>query len=282
MDEIASILDAAVESLKTVPGVVGVVLGGSRARGTNTDKSDIDIGIYYNSDSLDLTRLETVAEELDDGHRENLIAGPGGWGRWVNGGSWRAINGCPVDFILRDIGRVGKMIAECREGVFTAHYQTGHPHAFMNAMYMGELAVCKLLWDSVGEVSRLKSIAEIYPPKLKEQIISLFSFEAGFSCMLADKNADDTYYLFAHLARSVSCLNQVLFALNEQYCLNEKKAVRMIEGFSIKPVGYKKKVDSVFVMAGQEQLLACGALQSLVNEVQALVKNKDNWRWYYY
>ncbi len=51
--------------------------------------------------------------------------------------------------------------------------------------------------------------------------------------MLAEKNVtrDDAYYVVAHLVRSVSALNQVIFALNEQYCINEKKAVRMIDTF---------------------------------------------------
>ncbi|MQH43482.1 hypothetical protein EI040_23540, partial [Escherichia coli] len=39
----------------------GIVLGGSRARGTHTENSDIDIGIYYNSDSFDLTAINQIA-----------------------------------------------------------------------------------------------------------------------------------------------------------------------------------------------------------------------------
>ena len=33
--------------LAKVPGVVGVLLGGSRARGTHTPESDTDLGVYY-------------------------------------------------------------------------------------------------------------------------------------------------------------------------------------------------------------------------------------------
>ncbi len=35
-----------VDEVKGVKGVSAIVLGGSRARGTNTPSSDIDLGIY--------------------------------------------------------------------------------------------------------------------------------------------------------------------------------------------------------------------------------------------
>ena len=39
------------------------------------------------------------------------------------------------------------------------------------------------------------------------------------------------HYLAVYRFRSISCLNQVLFALNEEYCMNGEKAGRMIGGF---------------------------------------------------
>lgn len=72
-----------------------------------------------------------------------------------------------------------------------------------------------------------------YLKSLKDAIIGYFMFEAPFSLMFAKDNVDkdDISYVAGHVFRTISCLNQVLFALNEEYCINEKKAVRMIEGF---------------------------------------------------
>ena len=50
-----------------VSGVVGVVLGGSRARGEHTGDSDVDLGLYYRR-PLDVDALSALAREL---------AGPG-------------------------------------------------------------------------------------------------------------------------------------------------------------------------------------------------------------
>jgi hypothetical protein len=225
MNDIKTILDKVVSVLADVSGIQAVVLGGSRARGTHSSESDIDIGIYYDKETLDLVSLNKAAKLVDDEHRDNLIVPPGEWGQWVNGGGWLVIGGYHVDFILRDAEKVKIVISECQEGVISAHYQTGHPHAYMNVMYMGELAVCKILWDKQGKFIALKQVAEKYPPKLKRAIIGFFTFEAEFSLMFAESNSkkNDVYYVTAHIVRTISALNQVLFAVNEEYCLNEKR-----------------------------------------------------------
>jgi hypothetical protein len=39
----------------------------------------------------------------------------------------------------------------------------------------------------------------------------------------ANAGAEDKYYIAGHVFRIISCLNQVLFACNNAYCINEKK-----------------------------------------------------------
>lgn len=264
-------LDRIADRLLTVAGVIGIVLGGSRARGTNNPDSDYDVGVYYENDAaLDLEGLARAAAELDDEHRANLIAPPGAWGNWVNGGGWLAVDGTPVDLILRDIGRVELAVSECLEGKVHAHYQTGHPHAYLNAMYAGELAVARILRDPAGRLRALREKALPYPEKLKQAVIAFFGFEAGFSLMLAKAQAkrDDGYYVAAHILRSLSCLNQALFAVNGEYCLNEKKAVGMIDGFPLRPKAYKRRVDEVIRHLGGDAESACRELESLVEEAR--------------
>ena len=62
--------------------------------------------------------------------------------------------------------------------------------------------------------------------------------------MFAESNADkkDNYYVISHIVRLISALNQVLFAVNEEYCLNDKKAVMRIDSFTILPIDYSHKV----------------------------------------
>lgn len=75
---IDEILEKVQINLSNIDNIEGVVLGGSRARGTHTKDSDIDIGIHY-SESLDLKRLNRIAAGFDDESRENLIGPVGSW-----------------------------------------------------------------------------------------------------------------------------------------------------------------------------------------------------------
>jgi predicted nucleotidyltransferase len=71
--------------LATVPGVVAVTLGGSRATGTAVEGSDWDFGLYYRGglDPADITALGWPGR----------VFAPGEWGSIVNGGAWLTIDG---------------------------------------------------------------------------------------------------------------------------------------------------------------------------------------------
>lgn len=222
-----------VNELKKYDFIKGIVLGGSRATGTATEDSDIDIGIYYEKGKLDFEGLNFTAQQLDDAHREHLICREGEWGNWVNCGGWLVVDGFHVDFILRDIARVKECITQTDSGNITIHYQTGHPHAYLNVMYRGELASSKVLYSKDNDFSKLKEDAECYTDSLKRALIAFFSFEAKFSCDLAKSYSqnNDMYYIVGHLFRSISALNQVLFAMNQAYCLNEKRRLCGLRDF---------------------------------------------------
>jgi len=276
---VQQVIDQISSELSGVKGVVAVVLGGSRARGTNHAASDIDIGIYYDvTAGFDVSEVSRIATKLDDEHREGLITALGEWGPWVNGGGWLTVQGYAVDFLFRDMERVAQVIDDCRDGKVAPHYQTGHPHAYINAMYMGEISICKVLSDPAGQVAELKRKTTPYPKPLKDAMLGFFMFEASFSCILAEKNVDqdDISYVAGHVYRSIAGLNQAIFALNEQYCINEKRAVRMIESFAAKPGDYKEKVDQILTLmsADPDQTKeGLKILRGLVSDTQGLVND---------
>jgi len=147
-----------VPRLADVPGVVGVVLGGSRARGTANDASDYDIGLYHGTSRvLDTEHLLGVVRNLVDDATSATVTPVGGWGPRIVGGGWLSIGGRKVDLLDRSVESVSTVIADCHTGRISMDYQPGHPHGFCSAIWMGEVALCQSLHDPQGVIAQLKA-----------------------------------------------------------------------------------------------------------------------------
>jgi len=182
------------------------------------------------------------------------VTGIGGWGPWINGGGWLKVNGVPVDFIYRDLDKVTKIINDCRAGRIETVYQPGHPFGFVSSIYLSEVALCVPLHDPNGTVEKLKEQVIPYPPRLKQAILDSFWWEVDFSLGIAQKSIarGDVTYAAGCCFRAVTCLMQVLFAVNEQYWMNEKGAVALADGFQWSPVQLKERVESAFAELNRE------------------------------
>lgn len=275
-----AIISNIVEVLKQVDGVQALVLGGSRAKGTHHPGSDIDIGIYYDpGKGLDLAQLRRAASDLDDDHRDNVMTDIGGWGSWINGGGWLQVKQMPVDFLYRDLGKVSQVIEQCHAGHLTIDYQPGHPHGFLNAIYAAEAALCKVLWDPSGLVGEMKSRMTPYPHALQKAIIEKFLWEASFSLEIGKKGIPkkDLSYIAGCCFRAISCLNQVLFALNETYWMNEKGAAAIADSFSTVASRYAQRVNDIITLVAEDQTgleKALKMLHDLIQETEHLVNMK--------
>jgi Nucleotidyltransferase domain len=260
--------------LSKVPGVRAIVLGGSRARGVASPRSDYDIGLYYQeSDPLDVALLQGVVAALDDAGPTASVTPIGGWGPWINGGGWLTVAGTRVDLLYRSLDRVRSAIEAGRAGRIERHYQPGHPHAFISTIYMGEAAYCRPLWDPSGILGQLKQQTLPYPQPLRQAIVGSFLWEARF----APENArhgranDDPVYVTGCCYRCVACLCQVLFAINGVYLLNEKGAVPGAERLPIRPQDFRVRVNGALQKVGiGSAALAVRELEGLVAEVETL------------
>lgn len=272
------ILDKIKNALKNVRGIESIVLGGSRAKGSFSEKSDIDIGIYYSDSSkLDLESLSRIATELDDTNRSNIITKIGEWGPWINGGGWLNVDGIAVDFLLRDLNKVSSVIDECLNGKITIDYQAGHPHGFVNTIYVAEVFYCKILLDESNNIAKLKDKITPYPQAIKRGIVEKFLWEAGFSCAIASKSIakKDIVYASGCFYRAISCLTQVIYALNETYIMNEKGAIANVCAFKIIPKNFESRVEKIFCSLTSEPEdieILIDQLSGIIKEVEELCK----------
>ncbi|HZX37245.1 MAG TPA: nucleotidyltransferase domain-containing protein, partial [Streptomyces sp.] len=239
-------------------------LGGSRARGSHRPDSDWDLGVYYRG-SVDAGALASLAAEVTGEPVE--VAGPGGWGPWVNGGAWLSVDGTRVDWILRDLDRVERVWADCRAGHYEQGMQPGHPLGFWSPVYAGEVALCRVLADTEGELAALRAQTQQYPEPLRRALIHA-SWEAEFSVEAAAKSvgSGDVLHVSLCLSRAFGVLVQSLHADARVWCLNEKGALTTATALSAAPEGFAGRV------AAALRGLDAGAVEAageLVREVRA-------------
>jgi predicted nucleotidyltransferase len=264
-----------VPRLAEVPGVVSVVLGGSRARGTANAASDYDIGLYYGPDKpLDTACLLNVARDLVDDSSAAAITPVGGWGPRIVGGGWLSIEGRKVDLLYRGVEPVRAVISACRAGQISMDYQPGHPHGFCSAIWMGEVALCRPLHDPHGAIAELKALTSPYPEKLREALLNTFLWEVLFSIEngeIAIARGEQTH-IAGCVYRTLSCIGQVLFALNRRYLINEKGALAEAANFPFTvPHLSDRTIRAWAAIGGSEFAAALSDLRVLDEELRALV-----------
>lgn len=274
-------LNSIINRLSSVPGVKALALGGSQSRGEADSSSDYDFGLYYNEAELGIAELNQILRELDDNHRPDLLNPPGKWGPWINGGAWLTVDGTPVDLLLREIGRVERVIKECLVGQITIDYQCGHPFGFVNIIYAAETHYCRPLWQSEDKpLDRLKSLLYSdgpYSLRMKGAVVSKFLWEASFSLACGQKAAlrGDFHYAAGSVFRGVSAWVEVLYALNERYLMNEKGSLPSLEHLPCKPAQFETRVRNAYrLILDQRSKEAYQLLDGIQNEMDSLIKEK--------
>ena len=253
-----------------VPGVIGVVLGGSRARGEHSEDSDVDLGLYYRP-PLDVAALGALAREVAGLGAE--VTQPGAWGPWVDGGAWLRIDGTAVDWIYRDLDRVLGCWRAAQRGEFAFHAQVGHPLGVPDFAYAGELALSRVLADT-GELAALQQQMATYPVALGHALVAGL-WEAGFALDIARKAVSraDTTYVAGCLFRAVLLCAHALHGRAGRWLINEKGAIASAGRLPAAPPGFTARAHGVLAHLGNrpDQLqVAIDAAQALLDDVRAV------------
>ncbi|MBT2364321.1 nucleotidyltransferase domain-containing protein [Streptomyces sp. ISL-10] len=261
-----TVIESMARQLTAVAGIRAVALGGSRARGTHRPDSDWDLGLYYRGEP-DVAALAALASELTG--RPVEVAGPGGWGPWVDGGAWLMVDGVPVDWILRDLDRVDRVWADCRAGRYETGVQPGHPLGFWSPAYAGEVALCRVLADPASELTELRAQTGSYPEPLRTALVRA-AWEAEFSVAAGRKSAGagDTLHVSLCLSRAFGVLVQSLHAHHRVWCLNEKGALAAAAALPDVPGDFTARVSSALTRLDAAAVNSAG---ELVREVRSLL-----------
>lgn len=261
---------AVADRLVRVPGVAGVMLGGSRARGAERPDSDVDLGLYYRG-PLDVEALQVLAEtvgEARSGSSPPEVTRPGEWGAWVDGGGWLTIDGMPVDWIYRDLDRVQRCARSAAEGSFDFHFQVGHPLGVPDFAYAGEVALGVVLSDPTGELSELKARLATYPPQLAQAVVGRLA-EAEFVLGGLGKPAarGDVAFVAGSLFRVVGLCAHALHARAGQWVISEKGLVEAAGRLAVAPPDFAGRAHAILGRLGTQ----APGLQASVSSARVLL-----------
>jgi predicted nucleotidyltransferase len=258
------------DRLVAVPGVAGVMLGGSRARGAEHPDSDVDLGLYYRR-PLGVTELQTLAETLAEarsGVERPTVTETGGWGPWVDGGGWLSIGGIAVDWIYRDLDRVQESAALARDGRFSFHFQVGHPLGIPDFAYAGEVALGIVLADPGGELTELKDRLATYPPALTRAVVGRLE-EAYFLLDGLEKSAKraDVVLVAGSLFRVIGLCAHAVHAKAGQWVISEKGLVEAAGRLPTAPPQFTVRAQTIMGGLGTD----AAALGASLDAARALV-----------
>ena len=235
-------------ALVGLTGIVGVTLGGSRARGEHAPDSDVDLGLYYRP-PLDVAALGALACRVGGPAAE--VTEPGAWGPWVDGGAGLRIEGTAVDWIYRDIDRVHAAWRAARRGQHAWHAQVGHPLGWLDVAYAGEVALGAVLADPTGELTALHRDAHLYPALLARSLVRRLD-EADFTVTIARKviGRGDAAYVAGCVFRAVGLCAHALHAHAGRWALNEKGLVTAAGRLPGAPAAFAERAHALLAGVG--------------------------------
>jgi predicted nucleotidyltransferase len=251
--EKAGMLTTITESLRNVPNVAAIVLGGSHASGLARVDSDIDLGIYYReAHPFAVSDVRFIAERVSLSDSVPVVTEFYGWGPWVNGGAWIQTRVGKVDFLFREIDRVRSVIEEGRAGIWRHDYDQQPPYGFRSVVYFGETHICVPLHDPDDEIAQLKQAVAEYPKALKDRIVQDSLWLSEFSLLFCRKfsSTADVYNATGCMTRIAQFLMHALFALNNEYFVSDKYANRLLDGFRICPLDFTARLARILSKPG--------------------------------
>jgi predicted nucleotidyltransferase len=159
------------ERFASIPGVVAVSLGGSRADGRALPTSDWDFGLYYRGtiDPADVRALGFQGE----------VFAPGEWGRIVNGGAWLTIDGERVDLLYRDLDQVEAWTRDAEAGRYELQREVGYVAGLPTYIAPAELAVQRSLVGSLPRPPFPDALRREAPPRWRGLARGALKFARG-------------------------------------------------------------------------------------------------------
>jgi hypothetical protein len=264
--ELAPILN----SLTT--GRRAIALGGSLAKKSDDDLSDIDYYLFSDGLAPEEDRRKAVEDKLgkDCGLFLNSNFTEDVWGA-VTEFNYR---GYRVETSIRPIESMTKMINDCLEGKFEAWLTSWNPNGFYSYVALSDIHTAQIISDEAGIMKTWKTSLAHYPPKLRISIIGQHLAQARFwpgnFHFQSAIQRKDIQYVTGIVQGTISHLIHILFALNETYYPGDKRNLSALAKLPKTPADFGQTVNYLLKDVSTSQNLD-ERLMKLVNRVSELI-----------
>lgn len=240
------VLQKLVGTLRKVPGIVAIGLGGSRSIGTATQHSDYDLIVFQEKD-------ETVDMEALAGAIEELGAPRPDTKRPL---AELSIGGRKVEIFFRSLERISNEIAMAQKGQFRRTMNPLHTIGFLSTIVVSYATYVRLLWDPSGRLKAVIESAFPYPEPLRDRMINTFRTEASLALIHAGKvrSVNDIAHLMGLYARINAAWSLVLFAVNRRYPVIDKGGRQLVCSFPEVPDNFDFRTRAIFRAAAAGDL----------------------------
>lgn len=260
-----------------VRGEYGIALGGAHAKGVDDPESDIDLYVFARN-ILPSDERHKLCENF--GVDSTTLTAWGDDAEFIQAGTDFYFQGKKIECWFRNIDYIDAIIAECQAGIVKHSLLTWTVMGFYNHCTLSDLHNMCPLDDPHGVLARWQSEVGVYPPKLREAIISRYTRAAQFwPDNFHYKSAverDDAIYTAGIVQQVIHNLIQVVFALNQAYFPGDKKLVVAMSHLAIKPERFTERIHQLLFPGANPNPAMLNeqrqALRALVQEVIALTE----------
>ncbi|WP_132875889.1 nucleotidyltransferase domain-containing protein [Tamaricihabitans halophyticus] len=238
--------------LAEIPGVLAVVLGGSRATGVAKEDSDWDLGVYYRAGQ----RVIDPADVRALGY-PGYVSALGEWGPIVHGGAWLKVDGIQVDVLFRDLDQLDAWRQDAERGEFEVLTQAGHLVGAPTYLPIGELASCLPIHGTIDRPE--------FPAALAESAPARWFGQASVGLMFADGYAGigDVTCCAGALAQAVLCVGHARLAAQREWVLGEKRLIDRAGLAEVQPLLANIGEDSEALQASVAAVRAALGIEAL-------------------
>ena len=228
-------------------GPYSIALGGSHAKGTSDQLSDVDLYLFAPAVLPGTHRSELVAAVL--GSRVEAVSSWGIDEPFEQGGTDFQFRGRKVECWLRNSAQVAEQVAAAQRGRIRREYSIWAVAGFFGHVILADVHSMHIIEDPQSVLTGWKAASAMYPEPLRHSLLKRFMREAAFwpdnFHYRSAVARGDSLYTSGIAQQVVHALVQVVFALNRTYFPGDKKLSETLERLPSKPDAFTARVQAL-------------------------------------